>query len=171
MGDIFTITPDIREIARKAFSDLITELGKQCRLYYEPVISECSNCYYDEAFKGSNGIYRTGGPTPFSGVICPVCGGAGLQQTEQTELVTLLLNKAPSTYLKIGNISTLPFPNIDMQAKGFITDLAKIKRCKYMVAQISFEPHVQEKYILNGEPTDTSNIVQDKFFISNWKRI
>jgi hypothetical protein len=67
-------------------------------------------------------------------------------------------------------LPTLRLDDVDMQAKGFIVDLPKILRCKYMIAQINLEPYITEKYILNGTPTDTSNIVQNKFFISNWKR-
>ena len=38
---------------------------------------ECTNCYLDPTTKKSMGVYRKGGPRPFTGKICPVCNGSG----------------------------------------------------------------------------------------------
>lgn len=166
MGDLFTITADIRNIATTAFTDLITELGKNCRLYYDPTFTECENCYYDTQSKRSSGVYKAGGPTSFTrGMICPVCGGTGGNFTENTEIIKMLINKTPKTFYTVDKVRV---PQVDMQSKGFLTDLPKIKRAKYIVAQINLEPYIVEKYTLVGTPTDTSNIVQDKFFIAEW---
>jgi hypothetical protein len=37
----------------------------------------CNNCYPDPISKKSTGVYRKGGPSPFTGKICPVCNGTG----------------------------------------------------------------------------------------------
>lgn len=37
----------------------------------------CNNCYPDPITKKSTGVYRKGGPSPFTGKICPVCNGNG----------------------------------------------------------------------------------------------
>ena len=169
MGELFTITNDIRKIAITAFTDLITELGKDCRLYYEPIKTECENCYYNEQTQRSSNVYKPGGPVPFlDGMVCPVCGSRGVLETEQTEVIRLLLDKSPKDFYLVNNIR---MPQSDMSSKGFLTDLPKVQRCKYMVAQISLEPYLVEKFILVGTPTDTSNIVQNKFFIAGWKRV
>jgi hypothetical protein len=169
MGELFTITPDIRNIAQTAFSDLIRELGKDCELHYEPSFVECENCHYDSQARRSDGIYKGGGPTPFArGMICPVCGGAGGLFTENTEVVKLLINKNPKQFQMVGQIR---IDQVDMQAKGFLPDLPKIFRAKYIIAQVNLKPYIVEKYQLFGTPTDTSNIVQDQFFISSWKRV
>jgi hypothetical protein len=37
----------------------------------------CPNCIYDAQTNASSGRYRPGGPTPFTGKVCPVCKGKG----------------------------------------------------------------------------------------------
>jgi hypothetical protein len=101
-------------------------------------------------------------------MICPVCGGAGGLFTENTEVVKLLINKNPKQFQMVGQIR---IDQVDMQAKGFLPDLPKIFRAKYIIAQVNLKPYIVEKYQLFGTPTDTSNIVQDQFFISSWKRV
>lgn len=168
MGELFTITADIRQIATTAFTDLITELGKDCMLFYEPTFTECVNCYYDGQIKRSSGIYR-GGPVPFErGFMCPVCAGEGGLFTDNTEVVRMLVNKDPKKFFTFDKLRT---PEIDMQSKGFLTDLPKFKQAKYIIAQINLQPYLVEKYIMVGTPTDTSNIVQDKFFVANWRLV
>lgn len=174
MGDLFTITSDIRNIATTAFTDLIIELGKDCRLYYDPTIVECANCYFDEATGRSSNQYKPGGPVSFSdGMVCPVCGSKGLLETENTEVIRLLLDKDPKYRYRndFYTLNNIRMPQFDISSKGFLTDLPKIQKCRYMVAQISLEPYIVEKYVLVGTPTDTSNIVQNKFFAAGWRRI
>ena len=43
----------------------------------EPKKQPCNNCYPDPITKKSTGVYRKGGPAPFSGKICPICKGNG----------------------------------------------------------------------------------------------
>lgn len=174
MGDLFTITPDIRNIATTAFTDLIKELGKDCRLYYNPTITECENCYYDQSLNRSSNRYKPGGPSYFTdGMVCPVCGSKGLLEVENTEVIRMLLDKDPKYRYKndFYTLNNIRIPQLDISSKGFLVDFPKIQRCRYMVAQISLEPYVTEKYILVGTPTDTSNIVQNKFFVAGWRRI
>jgi len=37
----------------------------------------CNNCYLDPISRRSTGVYRKGGPSPFTGKVCPVCQGKG----------------------------------------------------------------------------------------------
>jgi RNA polymerase subunit RPABC4/transcription elongation factor Spt4 len=37
----------------------------------------CPNCVLDPTTQASSGKYKTGGPTPFTSKICPVCAGRG----------------------------------------------------------------------------------------------
>jgi hypothetical protein len=37
----------------------------------------CNNCFPDPVTKKSTGVYRKGGPAPFTGKICPICQGKG----------------------------------------------------------------------------------------------
>lgn len=37
----------------------------------------CNNCLIDPISRTSLGIYKKGGPIPFTGKICPICGGSG----------------------------------------------------------------------------------------------
>lgn len=168
MGELFTITNDIRQIATAAFSDLIVELGKNCKLVYPPTFTECENCYFDSMTGRSNGQYK-GGPTPFTDGICPVCMGVGGYHTENSETIRLLVRKTikPST-VEIPNVRV---HNGQLQTRGYLADFPKVMRAEYMLCQLSTENLIEEKYKLLGTPTDKGNIVQNQFFIVTWERV
>ncbi len=55
-------------------------LGKE-EQYVEPnravLKKQCNNCFVDPVTKKSMGIFKKGGPVPFDGKVCPICGGSG----------------------------------------------------------------------------------------------
>jgi hypothetical protein len=62
-----------------------------CRLYYSPIISECTNCLF--TYGSSSNIYKQGGPEPFSIGLCPVCNGKGTLEIESTENIRLRVHE------------------------------------------------------------------------------
>lgn len=54
-----------------------------CKIYYEPIVSECTNCVF--SYGSSSNIYKAGGPLPFTIGLCPVCNGKGSLLVESTE--------------------------------------------------------------------------------------
>ena len=169
MGNIFTLTPDIKAIISSAFDDIITELGKICRVYYTPKIILCVNCIFDSVNHRSTGLYLSGGPYPFPvGSPCPVCFGRGTITEEAYDDVNLLIQEDVKQFQKIGN---LDFPNGSIQTKGLVADLPKIQRCDHMLKHVNLSDVLPQKYKLLGEPICPGNIIQSRYFICLWERV
>lgn len=56
---------------------LISDLGSSISIVIENGKSRCGNCGYDRVRGCSDGKYNGVGPSPFTGMICPVCNGSG----------------------------------------------------------------------------------------------
>lgn len=170
MGRIFTLTEDIRQIAKDAIDDLIDQLGKNCRLIYPSVETDCPNCIYDPTTNRSSGRYQAAGPRPFpNGTICPVCRGAGKLSADSSEVIKMLCQWNPRNYQQLpGNIQV---PNSVLQTKGYLTDMPKVMRSRKMVLEIDIEQYNRFTFELWGEPIDQGNIIQGRYFIALWKRV
>ena len=171
MGKIFTLTPDIKKIAQDAIDDLIDQLGKDCLLVYSSVKADCPNCLYDPITKRSTGRYKLGGPRPFpNGQICPVCRGTGQLESESTEIIRMLCQWNPARFTSLSD-ATIQIPNSIVQTKGYIWDLPKILRARTIILQLPIEPYIRYRFQLWGEPIDSSNIIQSRYFVATWKRM
>lgn len=170
MGKIFTLTADIKAIASDAIDDLIDQLGKQCRLIYSAVKTDCPNCLLDVQSNKSTGLYKSGGPRPFPARgICPVCRGAGKIDSTSTDSVTMLCTWNPRDFYKyVGNVE---LPHSFVQTKGYMKDLPKILRARRMVLEVPIEPYIRYTFELSGEPIDPGNIIQGRYFLALWKRM
>ena len=171
---LFTLTPAIKGIAANAIDTLINQLGKPCRLVYPPVMVACpQGCQVVVGAKQMTDIWRTGGSVkPGNLSTCSVCGGTGQMAQSQSETITLLCN------FDVKPWKTISIPdNVDFRSpgglcitKGFLTDMPKVKRCIEAVLATNVEPYVRYTYRLHGEPMDTSNIVQGRYFSAIWLR-
>lgn len=169
MAKIFEITDEIRQTAEFAIDDLISQLAKKCALYYPPTTVACSDCAASFGNKPGN-AFTHGAPTNLSNINCSFCGGTGFKKVAQSEEIMLKLN------FNLKSFKDLIPQNIQvadgiLQAKGFIYQIPKILKAEYMVAQTPFSGHIEQRYKLWIPPCDTSNIAQNKFFVSYWIRI
>lgn len=171
MGKVFTLTDSVKSIITDALDDLITELGKPCRLVYPPRWVSCQNCLPDPIGRKSSNIWKTGGPLPFSnGSICPLCDGVGRRASEASEVVQMLCAWEPKSFF-------YPLPGVDLrvpygivQTKFYLTDLPKVEQCDHMIFQIAIEGIAKRPYKLLGEPGDRSNIIQGRYATASWER-
>jgi len=171
MARLFDISDEIRSVAADAISDLIDQLGKDCNLIYPPVFESCVNCIFDEIGNKSSNHWRNGGPIPFpNGSMCPYCNGAGQHATETFKNVKLLISAPPKEFLK-SLPTTLQVPDGVISTKGFIDDLPDVLQCRKMVAQVNIQNIIKYTYELFGEPMDTNNIAQSKFWTAYWRRV
>lgn len=170
MGKIFTLTDDIKQIARDAIDDLIDELGKDCTLLYPPKTVHCANCVFDPIGKKSSGRYLTGGPVFFPvGSLCPLCNGAGTRAEQVSEVVRFLCAWTPQDfYMPVPRGITVPEGRI--QTKGYMTDFPKVMQCVEMIVENPLEPVLRARFKLVGEPVDRSNIIQGRYFVARWER-
>lgn len=172
MGKIFTLEDSVKGIITNALDDLITELGKNCRLVYPSKMERCENCCFDPIGKKSTNIWLNGGPIPFQNTSCPMCDGSGHIAIPQSEITKFLCAFTPKSFFA-------PVPNLDLkspfsivQTKGFIDpDLAKVRRAQHMVCQVPLEGIISKKYELASDPADVANIIQNRYFVATWKQI
>ncbi len=172
MGTIFTLEDSVRTIITSALDDLISELGKMCRLVYPPRMIRCPNCVFDPVGKKSTNRYLSGGPMPFQNMACPICNGTGQRAESVTDDVKFLCAFDTKSFF-------VPIPDVDIQTpfsyvqtKGFIaTQLAKVKRADHMVFQTALEGVLNKKYKLHKDPADVANIIQNRYFVATWKQV
>lgn len=171
MGDLFTLTEDIVSLGRTAFTDMINELGKNFVVHYPPILTPCSNCFYDSINKRSSNRYRPGGPEVFpDGAECPVCRGVGGNNTEVTEVMKLLPNYDIRTFVGI-SLEKYRINDGMMQTRGLLRNLPKMEKCQYLSGPLNTDGFVSQRYELLSGPVDISNIVQAEFFVCTWKVI
>jgi hypothetical protein len=169
MANIFEITPAIREVARKAFDDLIDQLSKTCRLYYPPIMEPCSNCLPDPIGKKSANRWLDGGPAPFPlGSVCPMCGGEGYRANQLYDDVQLLVSENAKKFYFFGKIE---IPDGSIETKFYIHDLPKVVKCDYMLLDLPNSQSLRKTYRLVGEPAIPGNIIQGRYVIALWQRI
>jgi hypothetical protein len=172
VGVIFTLDADTKSVITQALDDLITELGKPCRLEYPPKWAPCVNCVYDPIGNKSSNRWLSGGPMQFpNGQTCPMCNGVGQLATAVTEVITFLCAWEPRKFW-------FPIPNLQIrspysivQTKGFLKDLPKIERANFLYFQTPIEGIARKKYKLFKEPGDPSNIIQNRYFVASWERV
>lgn len=87
----------VRNLATKNKTVAITEVKERC-----------PNCIWDVANKTSSGVYKTGGPKPFTGKRCPVCKNEGdvitLQRRTLQARVRFPNQTEPDEFLPEGEI-------------------------------------------------------------------
>lgn len=172
MGTIFTLDSQIKSVIQDALDDLITELGKDCKLVYPPKWSECLNCItpYDPIGQKPSCFYRQGGPVPFGDGICPVCNGAGKQSSEVSEVLKFLCEWNPQKFIRPVSNLNIQIPYSLVQTKGYLTDLPKVLQADHLIFQVPIEGLMRKRYRLASEPGDPSNIIQNRYFVALWQR-
>jgi hypothetical protein len=170
VGRVFTLSPGIIALAKNAISDLIDQLGKPCRLVYPPKMEPCVNCVFDSVGQKSSGRWVTGGPMPFpEGGKCPLCDEQGMLATEYTADIKMLIAWTPREFF-LPPAPGVQIPAGTIQAKTYIEHLPKIQQAREMVVQPHLEKLARWRFVLDCEPADVGNIVQDSFVVSQWKR-
>jgi len=172
MGTIFTLSPDIREVARILLDDMIEELGKIVRLVYEPTKSECPNCLLSPINNRSSGIYQSGGPLAFEeGQPCPVCSGEGwVISASLTEDIQCGVAKTPKDWF-IPIPPTIVLPAGMVQLKTYTTNWAKVKRARHVILAPDVSGFEVEIYRLHSSLGDPSNLVPGRYCVGFFERV
>jgi hypothetical protein len=177
MAKIFALDAQTKQVIQDALDDLLANgeeggLGKTCSLVYPPRFVACSNCIVDPLSGRSMGRYRSGGPSPFTGGKCPLCGGEGRKPEEVSEQITLGCNWDLRRF-----VTPLPIAKQNMfvpyslvETKGFLKDLPKILKCDHLVLQLPIQGLIRNKFRLLVQPGDRSNIIQNRYFYAVWEQ-
>lgn len=174
-GTVFTLDPSVVTLATGGITDLVNQLGKQCGLLFDPIMSPCPNCSLDPQSAAGNKPttrWESGGAVaPRAAGLCHNCGGTNQIATEvPLEVITMLVAVTPHTFFKKFP-ANIQVPDGTIQTKGFQTDLPKVLRSRAMVLSPDTQGVVRWRYELDGEPVDVSNITPGVFFVATWKRV
>lgn len=171
MGNRFTITDAMKAQIQQAFDDVVTELGRPCRVVYPPQWAPCVNCVSDPIGRKSANRWRTGGPVPFSnGTTCPLCKGAGGHNAPPaTADVELKIEwdrgrfwvPVPQSAIK-GSLTTC-------QAKGLASELPKLTGADHLLVHLPVAPFSLHKFVLAGGPWFPHSIVQGRYAVTQWE--
>jgi hypothetical protein len=169
VGKIFTITQDIRDIARDVLDDFLTELGKKVKLVYAARRHVCPNCLLGPDNK-SAGLYRSGGPVPFvAGQPCPVCGGEGwVTDAEQTEIVQASVAWKPADWFV--PVPYVGLPSSTFQIKVLASDWGKVSRAREVVVAPDLGGLDMVRAKLERALGDPSNMVPGRYAVGQFQR-
>lgn len=145
------VSQDILNKYREKADEFISDLGISCRVIYPPIKNEqCNNCTTITSGGEKLNIYRSGGPKPFNGVKCPLCGGQQLKETESPiENVTLRIDYKFEEWAKIKGIVV---PEGSIRVIGHIADLPKIRKSQKIIINQEISGIGVYEYVLDGDP-------------------
>jgi len=178
IGKVFTLTPDIIQLASNAFDDMLNQLGKKCQLFYPSVDIVCPNCIVNPKSGVSTGRYKSGGPIPFNfGEICPVCEGKGVVVGTASSITTIFqLDWSIQPWMNLWAVGQsngdrlARIPGSFVTIKGYVEDIIHVARCDYAVMDIEAN-YTGNKFKLITEPASTGNIPKNRYFECTWVRI
>lgn len=122
-----------------------------CTLYYPPLVTACTNCVYSG--KGGTNVYNGTGPKPFTFGVCPVCGGKGKRETQNTEEVRLRIYWDRASWIRGYSKAdeTMRYPSGSLQILGKLGDSAKILKSNKIVVNSQEERYRRWEYKLDSE--------------------
>lgn len=178
VGKVFTLTPDIVQLASDAFDDMLFQLGKPCQLFYPSNDTICPNCIINPKNGLSTGRYKVGGPIPFAiGTTCPVCEGKGMiAGTADSYTTTFQLDWEIKPWMNLwasgqSNGDKLArTPGSFVTIKGFVEDIIRVSRCDYAVMDINAN-YTGNKFRLLTEPITAGSIPKNRYFECTWVRV
>jgi len=168
------ITSNHKTLFNDAISALLANsaLTIPCQLIFEDTqIEECPNCIFDSMTGRSTGIYKAGGPMPFTHGNCPYCFGVGTLATDNTlnTYMAVLWNyKEWIGWAGIPNNTLVPYGQA--QTLTAISMLTDIKRAKEVIFATDLSAYVKHRFIRDGEPNPIGFGGSD-FLTTMWKRI
>ena len=151
-------------------------LTRQCRLIFEgSKRTPCENCVYDPIGQKSSGRYKSGGPWPFHGGICPMCAGDGFTTDRSTEDIYLAVIYDEGKWKKLGagNASTSRTPET---VKQFIQTMSKtstwpqINRANSIIIDVDLIPYKEMMFQKVGDP-EICGFGDSRYILATWERV
>lgn len=164
----FSLSQKLRNGIIQIMDDIITEAGKQCKLFYQPKLVDCTNCNLPAIDTYAGNIWTHGGPLRIDQAGCNSCGGTGKIAQEYTENVTLTIDWRPKEFQTATNVAN---PYGIIVTRGYWSDVPKIKKSTKMRVALPLAAFVEADYVLRGEPFDAFSIIQGRYFIAIWDRV
>lgn len=141
-------------------------IGKNCRLTYPELRSDCPNCIYDSVQRKSSNKYQSGGPIPFLSGVCPYCRGTGVLATPQTEVIRLRVYWTKKDFRKLGAVD---IPDGDIMVIGFMSDMAKLQKAMEVLIFSDASATINKKFEVSAEIMPWG-FGKNKYFVAHLKR-
>ena len=150
---------------KSLYNDMFDTFSKECRLYYPPLITNCSSCLklVTNDFQGNVNVHGDN-ISNFGG--CDYCGGTGKIEQEVTDTVNMVCNWTPKNFKNL--FQNVNLSQVDLITKCKISDAMKVRRCIYMMINPKLEPIIPHKYKLFSEGSDQYCITQGDWFFQLW---
>lgn len=156
-------------IYQQRIDALINQLGKNVHLEFDPIRSPCPNCEYDTIRKRSTGIYRIGGPRPFTrGRKCPYCKGRGFEETAVTKCIKCLIKWNPVDAEHFG-VAISQRKGI-VRLKTYLTEADDLARAKTVIVNYDIVSQMKLRVKLIQGPIPVG-LREDRYCISFWELI
>ena len=147
---------------------MISRFGVKCTLVYPPKRERCGNCITQTMGRRSANVYRPGGPVPFSrGMICPLCGGNGFRDIENTEEITLRVYWRMKDWIDVG--FQVDVQDGFIQTIGYMSDLPKINKAKEIIVNKDIQKYETLRFSRASEGFP-QGFKQNRFVVCHWKR-
>ena len=138
-----------------------------CRFVYMGTKwSECANCRVNPISGRSTSVYRSGGPVPFSGSVCPVCNNNARIPDQSTETIYMCVLWNYKDW--IGGIQTNS-PEGLVQTISKLDTLDNIKRATEVVVDTDIENYVKHVFEREGEP-NMCGLGANSYVFTMWRR-
>lgn len=163
------ISDTLIDIYQSRIDALINQLGKHVLLEFTPIMTSCINCYYDSVRKRSNGVYKSGGPRPFSrGRKCPYCKGRGFLEEAVDECIHALLKWNPKEAEDYG-IAVSKHQGV-VRIKTYLYHMSSLMRAKTAIVNYAIRDIMTMKVQKIKGPIPVG-LREDRYCISFWELI
>lgn len=142
-------------------------IGRLCTIIYPAKRTECENCIVKPVGASSTSVYRHGGPQPFSFGNCPLCGGSGYKEVENTDTIRLRIYWTRKEWLKVAN--SIGIDDADVMVIGYMSDLPKLQRA-IEIKLAKDQNEAEYRCTLAGKPTPWG-FGKDRYFAALLKGI
>jgi hypothetical protein len=100
------ISDKVKSIYKKNMRHIIKDLGRRIKIFRQPIISECPNCYYDKMTQKSTGkckwtnlqVLDLNDPSKYKYFLkgrCPICKGEGFLEQQRVVWADCLVTWDP----------------------------------------------------------------------------
>ena len=165
---LFTIPSTVIDIFEREIDGLITDLGRDIKLIYDPSVVVCINCQFDPIGNKSNNRFRPGGPISFpDGSRCPYCNGSGRTEEENSEIIKALVSWDAKDYIDFG--ISIQNPNAVVRTKTLLKLVPKIQRAKEAIVDYRINDILKLKCRKLRDPIPTG-LKNSRYAITWWQR-
>lgn len=165
----FTIPTGLILIYQEA-GDALLEFGNVSRYHrvvYPPRRDSCNNCVVNSFAGVSSNVYRSGGPAPFTFGLCPICGGNGYLETENTERVKINVYDNPKHWIEIG--FKVDVPDGTIQIRAYLNDLAKLMRAQSLELDYDKTQYGSRRFLRLSEMVPIG-LADLKYCVGFWRK-